>query len=113
MGRRSVPSRAQSIPRDKNDDVAHVLEWARLGLAERHVPIEADKRVLRGDVIDIAMAKLEFIHLLGDPCLTCILWSFLGLNFLHVFNRAALVAYRLSDPNRHSPEYGAILRHRY
>jgi hypothetical protein len=90
MGRRrSVRPRAQSIPRDKNDDVAPVLEWARLGLAERHVSIEADKRVLRGDVIDIATAKLEFIHLLGDPCLACILWSFLGLNWLHVFNRAA------------------------
>jgi hypothetical protein len=114
MGRsRSVRPRAQSIPRDKNDDVAHVLEWARRGLAERHVPIESDKRVLRGDVIDIATAKLEFIHLLGDPCLACILWSCLGLNSSHVFNRAALVPYRLSDANRHSPVYGAILRHRY
>ena len=89
MGRRrSVRPRAQSIPRDKNDDLAHVLEWARLGLAERHVPIEADKLVLRGDVIDVATARLEFIHLLGDPCLGCILWSFLGLYWLRVFNRA-------------------------
>ena len=96
MGRsRSVRPRAQSIPRDKNDDVAHVLEWARLGLAERNVSIEADKRVLRGDVIDIATAKLEFIHLLGDPCLACILWSFLGLNCSQVFNRAAPI--RLSS----------------
>jgi hypothetical protein len=71
-GRRSVRPRAQSIPRDKND-LAHVLERARLGLAERHVPIEADKLVLRGDVIDVATARLEFIHLLGDPCLACIL----------------------------------------
>ena len=107
MGRRrSVRPRAQSIPRDKNDDVAHVLEWARRGLAA------SDKRVLRGDVIDIATAKLEFIHLLGDPGLACILWPFLGLNSSHVFNRAALVPYRLSDPNKHSPVYGAILRHR-
>jgi hypothetical protein len=90
MGRRrSVRSRAQSIPRDHNDDLAHVLEWAWLGLAQRRVPSEADKRVLRGDVIGIAAAKLEFILLLGDPCLACILWSFLGLNWLHVFNRAA------------------------
>ena len=64
-GRRSVRPRAQSIPRDKND-LAH-------GLAKRHVPIEADKLVLRGDVIDIATARLEFIHLLGDLCLACIL----------------------------------------
>jgi hypothetical protein len=114
MGRRrSVRPRAQSIPRDKNDDIAHVLEWARRGLAERHVPIESDKQVLRGDVIDIATAKLEFIHLLGDPRLACILWSFIGLNSSHVCNRAALVAYRLSDPNRHSPVYDAILRHHY
>ena len=61
------------MPRDKNDDRAHVFEWAPLGLAERRVPSEADKPVLRGDVIDIATAKLEFIHLLGDPCLACIL----------------------------------------
>ena len=91
MGRRrSVRPRAQSIPRDKNDDVAPVLEWARLGLAERHVSIEADKRVSRGDIIDIATSKLEFIHLLGDPCFACILWSFLGLKWSHVFNRAAV-----------------------
>jgi hypothetical protein len=74
MGRRrSVRPPGQSMPRDKNDDLAHVFEWAPLGLAERRVPSEADKRVLRGDVIDIATAKLEFIHLLGDPCLACIL----------------------------------------
>jgi hypothetical protein len=90
MGRRrSLRLRAQSIPRDQNDDLAHVLEWARLGLAERHAPIEADKRVSRGDVIDIATAKLEFIHLLGNPCLARILSSFLGLNWSHVLNRAA------------------------
>ena len=58
-------------------------------MAERHVLFEANKRASRGDVIDIATAKLEFIHLLGDPCLGCILWLFLGLNWLHVFNRAA------------------------
>ena len=84
---------------------------ARLGRAT--YPIESDKQVLRGDVIDIATAKLEFIHLLGDPGLACILWPFRGLNCSHVFNRAALVTYRLSDPNRHSPVYGTILRHRY
>jgi hypothetical protein len=62
MGRRrSVRPRAQSIPRDQNDDLAHVLERTRLGLAERHIPSEADKRVLRGDVLDIAMARLELI----------------------------------------------------
>jgi hypothetical protein len=90
MGRRrSVRPRAQSIPRDQNDELAHVLERARPGLAERDVPSQADKRVPAGDVIGSAMAKLEFIHLLGDPCLACILWSFPGLNWSHVFNRAA------------------------
>jgi hypothetical protein len=90
MGRRrSVRPRAQSIPRDQNDEIAHVLERARPGLAERDVPSQADKRVLGGDVIGSAMAKLEIIHLLGDPCLACILWSFPGLNWSHVFNRAA------------------------
>jgi hypothetical protein len=52
----------------------------RLRSAERDVSSEADKRVARGDVTDIAMAKLEFITLLEDPSLASILWPFLGLN---------------------------------
>ena len=52
----------------------------RLRSAERDVSSEADKRVVRGDVMDIAMAKLEFVTFLEDPSLASILWSFLGLN---------------------------------
>jgi hypothetical protein len=52
----------------------------RLRSAERDVTSEADKRIVRGDVIDIAMATLEAITSSEDPSLASILWSFLGLN---------------------------------
>jgi hypothetical protein len=52
----------------------------RLRSAERDVTSEADKRIVRGDVIDIAMATLEGITSSEDPSLASILWSFPGLN---------------------------------
>jgi hypothetical protein len=52
----------------------------RLRSAERDVTSETDKRIVRGDVIDIAMATLEAITSSEDPSLASILWSFLGLN---------------------------------